>query len=120
MKLQSRFSQLLNKDRTVIHNPEKLLRWFQLIKSIIQKYDIQQKNTYNIDKKEFALDIANRVKVIGSRDNLYTYITQNGNREQISLIKCIFANKRLLILFIIFKDKRIIKTQTSILEDKDI
>ena len=38
--LQSRFNQSLNKERAATHDAEKIQRWFILVKSMIQKYDI--------------------------------------------------------------------------------
>ena len=40
-KLRSRFSQSLDRDRAETYDSKKLMRWFQLMKSIIQKYSIQ-------------------------------------------------------------------------------
>ena len=80
-ELLSRFSQPLDKDRTATHDSEKLLRWFQLVESVIQKYDIQPKDTYNMDEKGFALGVAGRAKVVCSQDDLQVYATQDGNRE---------------------------------------
>ena len=105
-ELQSRFSQPLDKERAATHDPEKLLRWFQLFETTIQKYDIQQEDTYNMDEKGFALGVAGRAKVICSRDDLQVYVTQDGNREWTSLIECISGDGRLLDMFIIFKGKR--------------
>ena len=62
-----------------------------------------------MNKKDFALDIADRTRVIYFKNDLQIYITQNENREQTSLIKYIFNNERLLIIFIIFKEKLIKK-----------
>ena len=73
------------------------------MESVIQKYDIQPEDTYNMDEKGFALGVAGRVKVICSQDDLQVYATQDGNREWVSLIECISADRKLLEMFIIFK-----------------
>ena len=105
-ELQSRFSQSLDKERAATYDAEKLLRWFQLVETIIQKHDIQQADTYNMDEKGFALGVAGRARVICSRNDLHIYVTQDGNREWASLIECISGDGRLLDMFVIFKGKR--------------
>ena len=86
---------------------------------VIQKYDIQPEDTYNMDEKGFALGVAGRAKVVCSRDDLQVYATQDGNREWVSLIECISADGRLLGMFIIFKGKRHMKAWYNALEDPD-
>ena len=105
-ELQSRFSQSLNKERVIIHNAEKLLRWFQLVETIIQKHDIQQADIYNIDKKGFALGMTDKARVICFRNNLHIYIIQNDNKEWASFIEYISDNGRFFDMFVIFKNKR--------------
>lgn len=117
--LQSRFSQPLDQERAATHDPEVLLRWFQLVGSIIQKYDIQQADTYNMDETGFALGVTGRTRVICPRADLQIYVTQDGNREWTTLIECISADGRLLKIFMIFKGKQIKKAWTDLLEHKD-
>ena len=118
-KLRSRFSQPLDRDRAETHDPKKLMRWFQLVESTIQKYSIQQKDVYNMDEKGFAIGAAERSRVVCHKSNLQIYKTQDGNREWVSLIECISADERLLGLFIIFKGKRQMKAWYDVLKDED-
>ena len=43
------------------------------MKSMIRKYDIQKKDTYNINKKEFTFNIANKGKIIYVEYNIQIY-----------------------------------------------
>ena len=74
-KLRSRFSQPLDRDRAETHDSKKLMRWFQLVKSTIQKYSIQQKDVYNMDEKGFAIGAAERFRVVCYKSNLQIYKT---------------------------------------------
>ena len=116
--LQSRFSQPLDKERTATHDTEVLLRWFQLVESTIQKYEIQKEDTYNMDEKGIALGSAGKMRVLCSKLSIQVYKAQDGSREWISLIECISADGRLLPLFTIFKGKRQMKAWFDVLEDK--
>lgn len=116
--LQSRFSQPLDKERVATHDPAKLLRWFQLVGSVIQKYDIQTADTYNMDEKGSALGSNAKTRVICSKHDVHAYKAQDGSREWVSLIECISADGRLLAPFIIFKGKRQMKAWYEVLEDE--
>ena len=118
-ELSSRFSQPLDKERTATHNAERLLRWFQLLESVIQKYDIREKDTYNINKIGTSFGSAGSIRVIYPRDSLQVYRAQDGSREWISQIECISADERLLPIFLIFKGKRQIKAWFNVLEDRE-
>ena len=51
------------------------MRWFQLVESTIQKYSIQQKDVYNMNEKEFAIEAAERFRVVCHKSNLQIYKT---------------------------------------------
>ena len=72
-----------------------------------------------MNEKGFAIEAIKRFRVVCHKSNLQIYKTQNKNREWVFLIKCISANKRLLKLFIIFKEKRQMKTWYNVLKDED-
>ena len=117
--LQSRFSQPLDKERAATHDVKKLLGWFALVESVIQKYDIQKEDTYNMDEKGNALGNAGKSRIICSKHDLSAYKAQDGSREWASLIECISADGRLLAMFLILKGKRQMKSWFEVLEDRD-
>lgn len=118
-ELQSRFSQPLDKERAATHKVETIMRWFRLVESVIQKYDIQKEDTYNIDEKGNALGNAGKSRIICSKYDLSAYKAQDGSREWVSLIEYISATGRLLSMFVIFKGKRQMKSWYDAVEDKD-
>ena len=48
---------------------------------MIQKYDIQKKNIYNINKKKNTLNNINKSKLICFKYNLFIYKAQNESKE---------------------------------------
>ncbi len=118
-ELRSCFSQPLDKERAATHDPQRLLRWFELVKSILQQYDIRKEDTYNMDEKGLALGRAGKARVVCPKSDFQVYKTQDGNREWVSLIECISVDGRLLAPFIIFKGKRHMKAWYEVLEDDD-
>ena len=118
-ELSSRFSQPLDKERTATHDAERLLRWFQLVESVVQKYDIREEDTYNMDETGTSLGSAGSMRVICPRDSLQVYRAQDGSREWVSQIECISADGRLLPMFLIFKGKRQMKAWFNVLEDRE-
>lgn len=115
--LRSCFSQPLDRERAATHDPKILIDWFELFKSVLQKYDIRQEDTYNMDEKGLALGGAGKARVVCPKTDFQAYKTQDGNREWVSLIECISADGRLLAPFIIFKGKRHMKAWYDVLEE---
>lgn len=104
-KLTGRFSQPLDKERALSHDPSMVNGWFKLYADTVQRYNIQRADIYNMDEKGFAIGLAGRVKVICPKYDLKAYMNQCGNREWVSLIECISLDGRLLNPYIIFKGK---------------
>jgi hypothetical protein len=59
-----------------------------------------------MDEKGFAMGLLGKTKVVISRHEKNTSMTQCGNREWVSLIECISIDGRALTPWIIFKAKR--------------
>jgi hypothetical protein len=70
--------------------------YFELLNSKLSQYDIEPRNTYNMDEKGFMLGVLTRSKRVFSRrlyeeGKLKAHI-QDGNREWITLLACICAD----------------------------
>ena len=72
-----------------------------------------------MDEKGFALGDAGKMRVLCSKHNMQTYVTQDGSREWVTLIECISVDRRLLSMFIIFKGKVQMKSWFEVLEAKE-
>ena len=99
-----------------MHNEEIIKNWFQLILNTLKKYNIKQEDIYNINKKSFALRLLNKHRVICSIYYLFT-LTQNDNREWVSLIEYACIDDKILKIWYIFKEKIYIKIWYEILKN---
>ncbi len=117
--LISVFSQALNKERATMHDEEVIRNWFQLILNIMKKYDIELKDTYNMNEKSFALRLLSKHRVICSIHYSST-LTQNDNREWVSLIECVCADDEVLKAWYIFKEKIHMKVWYEVLKNDHI
>jgi hypothetical protein len=64
---------------------------------------------YNIDEKGVMIGVIAKLRVVVLRKNKKPYITQQGKREWVLLIKCILLDRRVLSPFVIFKYKALLK-----------
>ena len=94
-ELVSVFNNTLNKERAAMHDEDVIKRWFQLFQNTVQEYDIQLQDTYNMDEKGFALELQGQHRVICFKYHSST-LTQDGNKEWISLIECACADGEIL------------------------
>ena len=107
----------LDKEQVIAQEPEILYSWFKLYKSIKRQYQVKDKDIYNMDKKGFIQGVVTKLRVIISKHERKTTITQYGNREQVSLIKCISIDRRILKPWVIFKAKQQQKAQHEVLKE---
>lgn len=107
--LKSRFVALLDKDRVCSEDLEQILRFFELFKSTKAEYNVHDNDVYNMNEKGIMIRVLAKLKVICSRKHKKTCITQQGNKEWVSLIKCISSNRRVLSPYVIFKAKHLLK-----------
>ena len=89
--LQLKFSQRLERQRSVASNPRVLEHHFKLFDSTIRKWQIQKSNIWNIDEKGFLLGVAAKVKVVCRQGRKNPRYTQDGNRELITVLECVSA-----------------------------
>jgi hypothetical protein len=68
------------------------------------KHGIQDENIYNINKIDFLRDDINIAKVVTAADNSRYYI-QSNDYDWMTIIKCINAFKRRILVMIIAKEK---------------
>ncbi len=107
-KLTFVFSQALNKERAVTHNKELINDWFDLYTQVLEDYDLQSSDIYNMNEKDFVMRIASKCRVICFKEQLST-MTQDNNWEWVSLIKCVSSDEVILRAWFIFKDKMHLK-----------
>ncbi len=69
-KLTFMFSQALNKERAATHNEELINDWFDLYTKILENYDLQSSDIYNMNEKNFIMRIMSKCRVICFRKQL--------------------------------------------------
>jgi hypothetical protein len=96
----------LDKERVEAQDPDIIRDWFELYKATVQKYSVKPQNRYNMDEKGIMRGFISKVKVIISKYKKKVYMTQPGDREWVSLIKCISLDGRRTQPWVIFKAKQ--------------
>ena len=91
-EIASRWSQPLEGDRANNATHETISHWFELIRETIQKYAIQQEDTYNMDEKGFGMGLTGKEKGFCCKDNLEPGMKESTNTERVSLLECISAS----------------------------
>jgi len=98
--LISCWSTGLDTNRHNADSEAKYKLYFQLLYDKIAEYSIQPEHTYNMDEKGFLLGITKRSKRIFSRpmyeSRKVRQSIQDGSREWISVLACIYADGSLI------------------------
>jgi Tc5 transposase DNA-binding domain/DDE superfamily endonuclease len=95
-ELISRWTTGIDSNRHKADSEAKYRLYFQLLQQKVSQYNIEPRNTYNMDEKGFLLGITSRSKRIFSRA-MYErkevrQAIQDGSRKWISLLACICAD----------------------------
>ena len=75
----------------------------------MQEYNVNARNTYNMDEKGFAIRVTTRPKRIVTKliqaSKQRTAAIQDSNRDQVTLVACVCADRDVLLPAIIFSGK---------------
>ena len=105
--LKTSRSRSLDQARRDASDPDILQEWFSLFTETTFEYEIPQCDLYNMDEKGFMKGISDNVKVIISRNDKEAFTIQPGNRDWVSIIKCISTTNYVLPPFVIFPGQQI-------------
>src|SRR6266699_5308339 len=93
LKLKTRFSRAYDFQRAFCEDPKLLKRWFELVKNIRAKYDIQDCDFYNFDETGFMMSVICIVMVVICSDRRGRgKQLQAGNREWSTTIEYISSD----------------------------
>ena len=81
-------------------------KFFDMLTSIIEEYEIMPGNTYNMDEKGIQLGIGARITAMIDWDQNAVYSIEDGNRELVTVIECICADGSILHPSVIFQGQR--------------
>jgi DDE superfamily endonuclease len=82
-----------------------LEKWFTDVKSIIDEFNIKQKNIYNMDETGCSIGSIKATGVIIDQTANIRYLTYLGRQEWVSAIECISMDDTFLTPLVIFKGK---------------
>ena len=101
--LRSQFSRQLDSDRARAADVGRLEDFFDLFHSTKLRSRVLDENIYNMDESGIMIRYAASSKVIVPRDRKKTrFVTQDGNRKNVSVVECISATGTYLRPMIIF------------------
>jgi hypothetical protein len=76
--------------------------FFDMLTEVIEEYNILPGNLYNMDEKGIQLGIGVRITAMIDRDQKTVYYIEDGNRELVTVIETICANRSVLHPSVIF------------------
>ena len=78
--LKTHFSQKYNHQQALCEDSNKIQKWFELVQSTIEEWEITDKNIYNFNKTGFAMGMITTTKVITQADkHSHSSLIQPGN-----------------------------------------
>ena len=104
-QLGSVFSLSIEASRIKEATPERLMRWFNESKRVIEEENILLEDIYNMDKTGFALGTLAQTRVIVNKRCGTRYRASPGNQERLTIIECICADGATISPFVIFTGK---------------
>jgi hypothetical protein len=81
---------------------DKIIRWFEIIKEVLEDPTVLPENTYNMDETGVMLSMLNSIKVLVRREDPRDYRGTIVKRKSITAIECISADGRVLSPMIIW------------------
>lgn len=104
--LKVKYARRLSYKRALCEDPELINSFYTSLLGLIQQYGIANKNIYNFDKTGFSTGICTAAKVVCSSDRSgKPALIQPGNREWVTIIKCVGSSSVVVPPLIIFKSK---------------
>jgi hypothetical protein len=84
-------------------SPELLLKWLEAYDRVVQEYDIEPENTYNMDETGFSIGKIEATHIIINSKIRSAYQAQPGRQEWVSIIECICGDGTAISPLVIFK-----------------
>jgi transposase len=107
--LTVKWSAGLNRNCHQADSYDKYDLYFYLLYGKMREYDVEPRNTYNIDEKGFFISITTRSKRVFSKAiwqaKLRTAAIKDGNREWITLMACVCGDGEALLPALIYEGR---------------
>ena len=116
-EIHSKVGKKIDAKRVKSTTSEVLESWFQEFKTVKERYNIQWKNSYNMDEVGVALGVYSNQTTVGTSNTSFSIKKTPESREWVSMIEVISAIGQRLQTLVIFKGKNL---QTSWFHDDNI
>lgn len=89
-KLRTRYNRKMSYERAKQENPKVIKPWFETVREAIQEHGIHEDDIWNFDETGFAMGLCTTSKVITAVERSERpRTTIQGNREWVTIIKCV-------------------------------
>jgi len=80
--------------------------FYDILEAVVEEFGIKPENTWNMDEKGVQLGIGVKVAAIIDWDQSTVYSIKDGNRELVTIIEAVCADRKALIPSVIFQGVR--------------
>lgn len=105
-ELRAQWATGMEQCRAQALNPATTSDLYVKANELIEKYEIEAKNLYNMDEKGCQQGVGGKVHVLVDRDQKNVQQVEDGNRELITVIECICADGLAIRPSVVFKGNR--------------
>jgi hypothetical protein len=110
-ELRTKWSRLYDRQRAACEDPAVIQPWFELVRSMKEKYGIADEDVWNFDESGFLMGkITSQLVVTGSEKPGKAKKLQPGDCEWVTLVQGVGATGKRIPPFIIFAGKVLIST----------
>src|SRR5438105_4174353 len=106
-QLQTVAGHTIEGSRVKESSPEKLMRWFNEFKRVVEEYKVDVKNIYNMDEMGFSIGTMQASSIIIDKKMRTQFQASPGRQEWISIVECVSMDGRAIPPLIIFKGERL-------------
>jgi DDE superfamily endonuclease len=108
--VRTKIGRKIDYQRVENTQPEVLKPWFDTFKALVDTYQVDSANIWNMDESGLGLGRCTNQRVVGSSKSGRTYVKSPETREWVTIIEVVSATGRALRPTVIFKGKSV---QTS-------
>ena len=105
-ELKARWTSGLEKCHAGALNPATVADFYEMLGDITKEYNIPEENIYNMDEKGVQLGVGGRVLALVDQDQKSVKHVEDGNRELVTIIKCVAADGSSIWPSVVFKGVR--------------
>ena len=96
----------LEKCRAQSLNPTAVGGFYDTLQDLLEKYNIPEENIYNMDEMGIQLGMGKQVRAFVDRDQKCVFQVEDGDRELVTVMECIWADGTAIPPSVIFKGAR--------------